>query len=242
MARLRRLVADRMGVPPGQPIPESLAFLADAPKAMESLSRYICTTEEFQQAMAEWRKQVEATPDDKRDEEPAPPEPLNIPSEAAGNLIAFELRLWSREDRVRVRLATPVDPCVTNGEWDHESKRVQWQGDMEAPDKPNMSLPTLFYAAWAVPDEAAQKRHFGEVLVEGEQLLGHCLWHAGLSRQEARQWDAMIETLRPENMEVKLRAFRFRGAPPFPTTQPVNHILSARKTTTHPATQPAEQD
>ena len=242
MARLRRLVADRMGVPAGQPIPESLAFLADAPKAMESLSRYIRTTEEFQQAMAEWRKQVEATPDDKRDEKPAPPEPLNIPSEAAGNLTAFELRLWSREDTVRVRLATPVEPCVTNGEWDHESKRTQWRGDLEDPDKSNMRLPTLFYAAWAVPDEAAQKRHFGEVLVEGQKLLEHCLWHEGLSRQEARQWDAMIDTLRPKNMEVKLRAFRFPGRPPLPTTQPVDFILRAREATTRPATQPAEKD
>ena len=98
-------------------------------------------------------------------------------------------------DKVEVRLACSSRPHETNGQWD-ESVASESLGSPTFGQ--GIWLPTLCFAAWSEPNAAAQREHFGGVVLAGESLRDYVFWYAGLSTEEAKEWDAFVESLRPD--------------------------------------------
>ena len=109
----------------------------------------------------------------------------------------FGVRVGSRPKptETEVVLATGVEPYLTNGSWDPESKSVLFKGRiLEGRERVSL-YPATFHAAWALPNDAFQERCFGETLLAGEALAAYCSWHQALPAKPRARWDAALETL-----------------------------------------------
>jgi len=214
-ALLQRLIANRMGIKHTDPVPDSLAFLASATKAQESLRTYLKGTRTYSRKLAEWKKQNDAGA------EPPGPIALCFP-ELGANMIP--LSLGGPADTLEISLAAPVKPFETNGTWDAKTSRVTWKDTLHADD----TLPTFCHALWAEPDAAFQKKHFGKIVLDGEHLAFYCAWRKGLTKAEAREWDAFVDALSGgKDIAAKLESFRFSTGAHAKTA--VEQILKALK-------------
>jgi hypothetical protein len=198
---LQRLVACKMGVPESQPVPASLAFLADEESIGKTFEKYLAGTPAYRAKLEEWEKAKQKKPDTPK------PRPTEVTEELAAELIGF--RLFQTDDYLTVRLSTAVKPMATNGEWKEDSLQVVWDSRIRDKTQSRGSLPLLCYAAWSVPNEAKQKRRFGQMLLSGEDLLKYGVWRHSLTAAQAREWDALLATLTPDNFQAKLKGFRF---------------------------------
>jgi hypothetical protein len=116
------------------------------------------------------------------------------------------------DDRVTVKLDLPVKPFATNGQW--KSGRVEW---LKKAVKGKSGLPAFAYAYWSNPDAKFQKKHFGRMILEGQNLGEYVLWRSGLSKQEGIKWDDFLKSLKPgkpAEMLEKVTVFRFKGEEP----------------------------
>ena len=138
------------------------------------------------------------------------PEPLTMLTDVLlTEIIQLEL---GTDDRVTVRLVVPAKPFATNGEW--KQGRVLW---LKKAVKGKSGLPTFAYAYWSEPDEKFQKKHFGKVVLEGQNLGEYVLWRSGLSKQEGIEWDDFLKGLKigkPDEVLEKVTNFRFEGEEP----------------------------
>lgn len=169
---LRRRAAREMGVPDDAPIPESLGFLG------------------LDRVEASWTAFLEGWADRPR----AGPEEGSA-SEAFKDAIFRALIATPTGtqpiQRLRVSLACPVKPTSTNGTWSVEDRRVEWEWASFS----RLGNPLLRHAEWCVPDEAAQQRHFGRVVLAGEELGEYVAWRTSLTDDQGRRWDALLATL-----------------------------------------------
>jgi hypothetical protein len=202
---LQRFVATKLGVPETNPVPASLAFLADEQALNASLDKYLAQTPEYRAKLKEWRETVKTKRDAQR------PEPGLVLQDAIGDMIEFDL--FGHADHLTVSLALPQAPQHSNGRWDAARQRVLWETDLDS--KTNVAhVPFTCYASWAQPDPAFQTNHFGRTLLAGDPLTQYCLWRNGLDAQPGREWDAFLAALRPDaGLAAKLDAFRFPGEP-----------------------------
>jgi hypothetical protein len=117
-----------------------------------------------------------------------------------------------------VSLQCPAAPFATNGAWDTKTSRVTWSGRIgQRGQPPHNVLPKVLYALWSVPDAELQTKHFGKVVLTGEELAQYVLWRHGLSDEEAGEWDGFVATLEPgERLLEQLDAFRFTTDPMSP--------------------------
>ena len=201
---IRRLLARKMGVADDAPIPESLAFLADAETMEESVKKYLESTQTHKDALARWEKAKKDDPDAPR------PKPEEAVSEISA-LLDLDFDLFDSNDEVTVALVGPKDGEVhTNGERNEKTGRITWDFRLKGFGKPTSRLPELCYAAWSEPDVKAQEKRFGKVVLTGENLPAYCMWRQSMSKAEAAEWDAFVATLEPgEALTEKLEAFRF---------------------------------
>ena len=114
-------------------------------------------------------------------------------------------------DRLTVGLKTDRPPILTNGRWSAESASIKWAPRIV----PGDDLPPAFaYAVWDEPDEAAQRAHFGMIVLQEKMLLDYCTWYRGLTERERGEWDALIDALQPGPQLISdLEAFRFSDEP-----------------------------
>jgi hypothetical protein len=210
LAIVQRFLATKMGVPADKPVPGGLAFLADPNSIEHSMESYARTTDEFKARMRQWEQDKKADPNTA---EPNPADVLELPKRDLP-ILKFDLFGPSRADQLTLKLETGVKPWTTNGTWDKDGKLVEWSAALSSGDK----LPVQCYALWAGPNEPFQARHFGKVVLEGHNLTAYCLWRSGLRKDEAKEWEAFVDTLKPGGgLKEKLQAFRFsREAPPDP--------------------------
>ena len=207
LLRIQRLVAGKLGVPETEPVPASLAFMADATVMGESFDEYLAGTDFYRAKLKQWEEDKRLKPDAKQ------PEPSEVANEAAGILIGSDLFGRPESDHLVVRLSLPTAPVHSNGRWDEALKQVVWETSIE--DRTNAShFPFFCYASWAQPDRAFQTKHFGKVALSGDELTQYCLWHSRLEAQPAGEWDAFLDGLQPGGDIVeKLEAFRFPDEP-----------------------------
>ena len=205
LRRIQRLVARKMGVPGTNPMPASLAFLADESAMEKSFEKYLAGTDLYRSKLKQWEKDKKLKPDAKR------PEPSEVAGDAIGGLVEFDLS--GQSDHLVVRLSLSSPPVHTNGRWDEALKQVVWESDIE--DKTKVfHLPFSCYASWAAADREFQEMHFGKVVLTGDELTQYCLWRCSQSRQSGNEWDAFLAGLQPGNGLVEqLDAFRFLSEP-----------------------------
>ncbi|HEU00836.1 MAG TPA: hypothetical protein ENH89_10865 [Aurantimonas coralicida] len=199
-------------------------FLSDRETMRRSAENVLRATPEYEQLMAQW----ENRPNDEKDNDK--PDPWEIVEEMGRQLIHIEFDNPLLDDRLELTLQDVAEPAQTNGEWDRKSKTVSWSATLtDRPDKPNdvraaigqfspvtgyeantAKLPVLCYAIWEQPDVRFQIKHFGEVVLQDNDLWTYCLWYKSLTPARAKEWDALIDGLKPgEESLAKLEAFRF---------------------------------
>ncbi|HKW30790.1 MAG TPA: hypothetical protein VJT54_15770 [Verrucomicrobiae bacterium] len=203
--RIQRLVARKMGVSDTEPVPASLAFLADETTMEKSFDKYLAGTGLYRAKLKQWEEDQKLNPDLKQ---PAPSEVLN---DAIGNLLEFDL--FGQPDHLAVRLSLPAPPLHSNGRWDKAHRQVIWESDIEG--RTNAThFPFFCYASWVQADGRFQKKHFGRVILAGDGLTRYCLWRGSQDRQAGDEWDAFMAGLRPgHGLAEKIDAFRFPGEP-----------------------------
>ena len=199
--RIQRLVARKMGVPDTEPVPASLAFLADETTMEKSFEQYLAGTDLYRAKLNRWEEDKKLKPDLKQ------PEPSEVLNDAIGNLI--ELDLFGQTDHLAVRLSLPSSPLHSNGRWNKTLKQVVWESDIE--ERTNAShFPFFCYASWAQADRRFQKRHFGRMVLTGDGLTRYCLWRGSLHQQDSDEWDAFVASLRPgQGLAESIDAFKF---------------------------------
>ncbi len=122
----------------------------------------------------------------------------------------LDLQAMNTPDTLSVKLHCGVEPLASNGEWDEDSKTVAWAAEL----KTRRLLPQFCFAVWCRPNEAAQKEHFGGLVLDGEDLAEYALWYCGLTKGEAQEWDRFVATLRANgDWKAALEKFRFSTDP-----------------------------
>jgi hypothetical protein len=161
LQRIQRLVARKMGVPETEPVPASLAFLANETMMEKSFDKYLASTDAYRAKLRQWKKERKLKPDLKK------PQPADVDDESLNNLI--ELDSFDQTDHLVVQLLLPSPPVHTNGRWDGTFKQVVW--DTAIADRTTTNhLPFFCYASWARADEEFQKEHLGKVALTGDDL------------------------------------------------------------------------
>ena len=200
LARLQRLVADKMGVAASAPIPPALAFLGDSKSLEKSFNKYLSGTDPYRMKLKQWKHDQKLQP-------AAPkPEPSAVFDEAAAKMVDFEL--FGNDDHLAVHLSLPVAPLHTNGRWDAVQKQDVWESDIDETGKTN-HIPFACYATWVQPDATYQVAHFGKTVLGGDDLAQYCLWRKALDSRLGAEWDDFLATLQPDGMAAKIEAFRF---------------------------------
>lgn len=204
--RLQRLVARKMGIPDTQPIPASLAFLADENTLNKSLNKYLVTTKLYRAQLKRWQTAKKLKADLKK------PEPDDVFGDDFGNLIAFNF--FSDSDHLSVKLALPAAPLHTNGKWDETHQQVIWNTDLV--ERSNVvNAPFFCFANWVQPNKSFQRQHFGKVALTGEPLTQYCLWRNSLAVAQGEQWDTFLSSLNSGPDLIKtIENFRFTSEPP----------------------------
>lgn len=158
-----------------------LAILRNPDEAAESLSRYIRTTEMYDQFVSE-----RVTKRRRSVAKESAPEPIQL---ILSRLFTAILpSLWNHGDSVSVKLHLTGPPDHTNGKWDAQSGVVLWQRTLK-----RSPIPTMAMASWSDPDVAFQTRLFGLARIEGKHLSIHAIWYNGLTATERGHWDALMQ-------------------------------------------------
>ena len=202
---LQRVIARKLDVAAGQPIPQALAFLADMHALENSFKDYLAGTDAYRAKLRAWEKGKRANAKAEK------PEPDIVLDELV--TVLFEMDSDGAEDRITVRLSLLSEPLRTNGKWDEVHRQATW--DSSLPDRNQTGrLPAFGYADWVEPREDFQKDHLGGVLLTGQNLLSYCLWRTNLNEKQAVAWEQFLAGFRPgpDAME-KLGNFRFAGEP-----------------------------
>ena len=207
LRRIPRLVARKMGVPETESVPASLAFLADESMMEKSFDKYLAGTELYRAKLKQWEEDKKLKPETKR------PEPSEVADDAAGDMGTFESNLFGQPDHLAVRLSLPSSPVHSNGRWDEALRQVVWETDIE--DRTSAShVPFFCYASWARADQEYQKKHFGKVVLTGDELTHYCVWRGSQDKRQGGEWDAFVASLQPgSGLAERLDAFRFQGEP-----------------------------
>ncbi|MFG0296063.1 MAG: hypothetical protein ACF8PG_09180 [Maioricimonas sp. JB045] len=198
LSLLRRMVAKQAGIDEA-----SLGFLSDPNRLQESINTHLASLPAAKSYLQEADDQSKK------------------PTDYLTSLVIRTIApaLFAGGDQVDVTLRCPVKPFRTNGSWSDEESSITWSEQI-APrgDEPHRVLPALLFAAWSEPDETFQREHFGSVILTGEPLGEYCLWRNSLNEQQAGEWDAFVQSLRPEadlaDLTKRIGSFRFSSDPP----------------------------
>jgi len=185
-----------------------------------SLNKFLRETDEYQEMLKDWEQ-------DQQDNNETPPEPTRI----IGALVMRALGVtFPNPDRVTVRLKLPGEPAITNGNWNPDSRQVEWSKAVLPHAATLPEFPVLLHAVWSEPHAERQNKVFGRVLLKGRPLVEYCLWFEGLSQAEAKEWEDFLSTLNPgDDFEAQLKAFHFENAEANLTDIPRRIFKSARE-------------
>ncbi len=200
-AAVMRLVRRELERRSGAALPPSLAQkLATFTTLSEAMTAYVRAQAAVRERLVAWGREVGV-----RDGDPA--ELL-----AAACRAVMDVPFLVNHDQLVASLSLTREPFFTNGRWDAAQGQVRWEAGLELDSRAAVGLPVVCLALWADADEAAQTERFGRIMLTGRDLGGYCFWRAGLSPDEAQQWDAFLSGLAPrEDLSEVVGRFRFRG-------------------------------
>lgn len=199
---IQKLVAEKMGIPASGPLPKSLAILNDPAALEKSWETYLSRSGLYRAKIREWEKEK------KTNQKLEAPKPDDVMDDLFGDLLEpFDL-FGGEADHLTVKLALNHAPNHSNGKW--QNGQVVWTDDLD----PNRALPVLYYADWSDPDGQFQKAHFGDVILDGDDLSEYCLWQNSLDGNQTHEWDSFLANLQPgDDLREKLEAFQFTFKP-----------------------------
>lgn len=198
IAWAKHLLATRIG---GE-APRLPDHLSSTEGLAKSFSDYLEKTEEYAELHRKWEAERKTNPNAKQ------PEGTEVLGPLVLHLFLGEFRLGG--DRVTVALKSGAPAIKTNGQWSAESSEITWSPKWLSDE----GFPRLIYSIWDEPNEVAQQKHFGKVVLRGESLFGYCTWYHGLTREERGEWDAFVDGRQPgPELEKELREFRFQQEP-----------------------------
>lgn len=203
---VRRIIADKMGYSDPNVAAERLKFLSDEEHLEKSIERYIPTTDLYKKIW-ETKKIEEADPNAE------PPETGDILCSVLEGT-GFDFDVFAPKYTFEVKLNCDSIPFASNGKWDAEAQQVVWSVSTTSTYYFSIvkgpSLPTYFYSSWSIPDKKFQEEHFGRVILSDEALAEYCMWQKGLDEKRAKEWNAFILSLKPEqDIEKLVGVFRF---------------------------------
>jgi hypothetical protein len=203
-----RLLRQLLKMTDSETIPSSLAFLTNFESMGPSLERYLLSRPEHEVLVARKKKESEENATVNSDEV-FKAIVMNDDQLLADMFQSFQLFVDGQ--RISVDLSCPVRPVMTNGTWNEQSKSIQWKTDQQG----SLGMPALAEAIWAEPNSEEQTQRFGEVILEGAKLGAYTVWYAGLSKDEAKEWDAFVATWQPGPKLIRsIELFRFSFDPP----------------------------
>jgi len=220
----QRLVARKMGLPDSEPIPPSLAFLAEETTLQESLTNYLVHTADYHARLKQW-KEVK-----KHDSHAKQTDPMDVMQDLGRELLPVDSLFGGTPDHLTVKLSLSAPPLHSNGKWDESHHQLVWSSDIQG--RTNLYyLPYSCYANWAMAAGDFQKAHLGKVAVAGDDLAQYCLWRGSQNEQRGSEWDAFLASLKPDNSLLsKLDAFRFTDE----TNQATNNESKLVSLSTYP--------
>jgi predicted amidohydrolase len=196
---VQRSLARKIGVPDDQPIPQDLAFLADADYVRQSLEAFLQQTGEYREVYEDWRREHPDAP-----ESEAPKAVDSVVSAIVGPLVLGKPQPGGAAD-LEVWLNSGAEPHETNGRWDAALGRVTWEHRLDA-----SPLPAFSYAIWSDPDVETQQARFGRTVLTGQGLAEYVLWYESLDAEQAKVWDQFIDQCLPgPQLRTRIEAFRF---------------------------------
>jgi hypothetical protein len=205
---LQRIIARKTGIADDQPVPAYLAELFDEAHLFKLLDEFAAQTPEYRKLLLKWEEAKKTYPEQ---EQPVPGEVL---MDLAIEAFWPGILLFETADALTVRLKLPVEPIMTNGEWDAASSLVHWSRRLLARSESRNDWPSVLYAFWTEPNGDFQKKHFGKVLLEKDGLAEYCLWHGSLNAAQTAAWDRFVEELEPrEDLAERIKRFSFPGEP-----------------------------
>jgi hypothetical protein len=198
---LQAFLAEKLGVSPADPMPKSLAFLANAKNWQKSWDKFLSGTDAYRARLRQWEKEKKTAPKAQRPS----------PSDVADNLFKTLATVDStgEDGSLTVWLSLASAPDHTNGEWDQICRQVVWKTKTVSTES-TARLPAFCYACWTTPDDKFQVDHFGQAFLHGDELLQYCAWHSGLDALQAGEWEKLLSGLQPgAGLINALAAFRF---------------------------------
>jgi hypothetical protein len=198
LSLIQRLAAEKMGMPANRPLPKSFAVLADYAALEKSWTNYLVMTDLYRAKVKDWEQKRKAETGLKK------PEPSNLAGDLFEDLLGpFEIFGDKETDHLTVKLALGRAPNHFNGQW--RDGWVVWETDLNA----NRALPVLCFASWSSPAVGFQEAHFGQVILDGDDLTEYCLWFNSLSEKQAGEWEKILASWQPgQGFKGKLDAFK----------------------------------
>jgi hypothetical protein len=175
----QRLFASKLEIDP-----KELSIFEDPEVLEKSVNAYLRSTREYRELVREWET---ARKDDAELQKPEPGDVIGVAIEPLGESIQW----FQIEDTITLSLRLSAEPLYSNGEWDGE--KLNWKRKLESAE--GDSAPVISFATWVTPNDAFQRRLFGEVIVDGEMLLEACLGIAGMAPDERRDLEEGLDKL-----------------------------------------------
>jgi len=197
LAELRRLLARKSGIPATE-ADTAFPFLADQSETSLAVATYLRKQPEYEALQKTWK------PDPNKPEVTGPD-----PMEVLGRLVeqACEFGFINNRDELRITLAVPSKPNMTNGTYDQVERVVTWH--VELPTKREMPFNCL--AAWTVENQDAQVAIFGKIPCAGENLATFAGLYGGLSAERQTEFSAFLGELKGgDGLRERLSGFRFK--------------------------------
>lgn len=200
MRNIQRVIARRMGIVDGQPLPDALTFLSTPDRAADSFKSWYRATDMYKRQLANWKAENPDKPDDEM--------PFELSEEAIGPLgDVVGLEIFGSSEDVELSMNDAPAPVWTNGQYDAEKSQLTWSHRIDQ----ELAPPAVFYLVWTRPNAEAQKKHFGRVVLDDRSLMEYAVWRAGLDDDLRTQWDDFVESLAPgDGLVDKLESFRFQ--------------------------------
>jgi len=201
---VKLIIARKMGVADGKPMPDCLKLFDDLEHLEVSLDEHVKDTDLYKRRLKKWNAENPDLPEDE----------MYRPTDAITEVViedVFNIQIMEPVDDLTVRLVTGEEPVETNGEWDDKSGKVTFTESLSA----SRSLPAFAYAMWATPNEEAQKPPFGKTLLTGGNLVEYVIWYEGLTEEEQELWNEFIAGCTPKKKALieRVREFRFPHDP-----------------------------
>jgi len=205
-AFIARGFAARMGVAPQDPLPPSVQALSEDWEHYEdSFEHWLENSEEARATALEW----------------AADDISNIGLDEVGNVAFGKLfeaiydvdLLPSGSTSIQVALSLPQEPLETNGEYEEDIGTITWSDRIADRSDEAAELPASFYAFWVEPATEFQEQHFGDVVIEGDDLAEYAMWENSLDSKQRKNLQKMLAKTDEQTAINRLREFRFRGIP-----------------------------